>query len=62
MSLDNTTLTFTKNPNPEVMGKKVKVNFMVNELKREEWFVGIISSYNGLKGEYGIHFPCENRT
>ena len=43
-------------------GKKVKVKFMVKELKREEWFVGIISSYNGLKGEYGIHFPCDNKT
>ena len=62
LSVDNTTLTFTKNPNPEVMGKKVKVKFMVKELKREEWFVGIISSYNGLKGEYGIHFPCDNKT
>ena len=46
--------TFIPNPHPEVMGKRVKVKFMVNNLKKEEWFVGVISSYNVLKGEYGI--------
>ena len=44
------------------MGKKVKVELKVKELKREEWFVVIISSYSSLKGEYGIHFPCDNKT
>ena len=35
---------------------------MVNDLNREEWFIGVISSYNGLKGEYEIFFPCDNKT
>ena len=58
--MDNTTITFIPNSHPEVMGKKVKVKFMVND--REEWFIGVISSYNGLKGEYGIFSPCDNNT
>ena len=44
------------------MGKRVKEKFMVNNLKKEEWFVGVISSYNGLKGDYGTYFPCDKKT
>ena len=62
LSVDNMTLTFIPNPHPEVMGKKVRVKFTVKDSKKEEWFVGIISSYNGIKGEYGIFFPCDNQT
>ena len=62
ISVDNTTISFVPNPHPEVMGKKVKVKFMVEDLKREEWFIGIITTYNGLKGEYGIFFPSDKQT
>ena len=41
------------------MGKKVRVKFIVKDSKKEEWFVGIISSYNG---NTGIFFPCDNQT
>ena len=60
--VEDKTFTFIPNPHPEVMGKRVKVKFMVNNSKKEEWFVGVISSYNGLKGEYGIYFPCDKKT
>ena len=36
------------------MGKKVRVKFIVKVSKKEEWFIGIIPSYNGIKG---IFFP-----
>ena len=51
-----TTVTFIPNPQPEVMGRKVKVKF---DLKR---FLGIISTYNGLNGKYGIYFPSDQQT
>ena len=43
------------------MGKKVKVKFMVDDLKKEEWLIGIIATYNRLKGEYGIFFPSDKQ-
>ena len=55
-SVEEKTFTFIPNPQPQVMGKRVKVMFMVNNLKKEEFFVGVISSYSGLKCEYGIYF------
>ena len=41
------------------MGKKVKMKFMVKDLKREEWYFGIITTYNGLKGTCEIFFPSD---
>jgi hypothetical protein len=48
------------NPHPEVMGKRVRVKFMIK--KREEWFNGLISSYNGVTEEYGVYFPSDKQT
>ena len=57
--MGNATVSFIPNPHPEVMGKKVKVKFMVQDLKKEGWFFGVITTYNG---EYGIFFPSDNQT
>ena len=62
LSVGNTTVTFTPNPHPEMMGKKVKVKFMVTNRKKEEWFLGIVSTYNGLNRKYGIFFPSDEQT
>ena len=62
LSVGNTTVTFIPNPHPDMMGKKVKVKFMVTNLKKEEWFPGIVSTYNGLNGKYGIYFPSDEQT
>lgn len=43
------------------MRKKVKVKLMV-DLKREEWFWVIISTYNGLSGKYGVYFLSGQQT
>ena len=62
LSVGSTTVTFIPNPQPEMMGRKVKVKFMVENSKREEWFWGVISTYNGLNGKYGIYFPSVQQT
>ena len=62
LSVGSTTVTFIPNPQPEMMGRKVKVKFMVEDLKREEWFLGVISTYNGLNRKYGIYFPSDQQT
>ena len=40
----------------------MKVNFLVKESGKEEWFDGMIISYNGMSGLYGIYFPCDGQT
>ena len=59
LPVGSTTVTFIPNPQPEMMGRKVKVKFMVEDLKR---FLGVISTYNGLNGKYGIYFPSDQQT
>ena len=48
LGLSTATVTFIPNPPTEIIGKKVKVKFMVKDLKRKEWFFGIITTYNGI--------------
>ena len=45
LSVGSTTVTFIPNPQPKLMGRKVRVKFMVHDLMREEWFWGVISTY-----------------
>ena len=40
----------------------MKVKFLVKESGKEEWFDGMIISYNGMSGLYGIYFPCDGQT
>ena len=40
LGLNTATVTFIPNPPTEIIGKKVKVKFMVKDLKRKEWFFG----------------------
>ena len=46
----------------QVHWKAVKVKFLVKESGKEEWFDGMIISYNGMSGLYGIYFPCDGQT
>ena len=40
------------------LGKCARRKFE-NESENEQWYEGVISSYNGLTGKYGIYFPCD---
>lgn len=42
------------------MGKKVEVKFDVKG--KEEWFDGMVMSYDGGSGKYGIYFPYDKET
>ena len=42
------TVQFIPNPRPDVLGKTVQMQFEVSG--KNEWFEGIIATYDGLKG------------
>ena len=41
---------FIPNPHPDVLGKIVRIQFEVSG--KNEWFEGIVATYNGLKGKF----------
>ena len=46
---------FIPNTHSDALGRKVKMKFETSS--GEEWFDGIITSYDGLKGKYGVYSP-----
>ena len=62
ISVSDSIVPFIPNSHPEVLGKAVKVRFLVKESGKEEWFDGMIILYNGMAGLYGIYFPCDGQT
>ena len=52
---------YTLNSNPEVLGKSVRMKFNI-ENGKEEWFEGVICSYNGITQKYDVYFPCDGET
>ena len=44
---------YTPNSNPEVLGKSVRMKFNI-ENGKEEWFEGLICSYNGIAQKYSV--------
>ena len=56
---DNSTVQYIPNDHPEVLGKRARMKFETTS--GEEW-CGVISSYNGLTGKFGIYFPCDGKT
>ena len=52
-------INFASNTHPEVLGKKVRMKFQTAP-ETEEWFEGIIASYNGMLGKYGVYFPSDH--
>ena len=53
-------IQFITNPHPDVLGKTVRMQFEVSG--KNEWFEGIIATYDGLKGMFGIYFPSDGET
>ena len=48
-------------PNPQVLGKSVRMKFSDTKGKLK-WYEGVIVSYNGITKKYGIYFPCDEQT
>ena len=58
--VDNSTVQYIPNDHPEVLVKQARMKFETTS--GEEWYEGVISSYNGLTGKFGIYFPCDGKT
>ena len=53
--VDNSIVQYISNYHPETLEKHAR-------MRKEEWYEGVISSYNGLTGKYGLYFPCGGKT
>ena len=42
------------------MGKQVEMKFKISG--KDEWFQGVITTYNRLTGHYEIYFPYDSQT
>ena len=60
VEVDKTVINLVHSCNPEMIGKRVKMLFTVED--EDEWYEGIIATYNILSGKYGIYFPTDNET
>ena len=56
--IDKSVVECIPNGHPEILGKCARMRFD-NEEGQEEWYEGVISSYNMITGKYGIYFPCD---
>ena len=59
ISIGKSVVQYIPNSQPDVMGKQVETKFKISGKK---WFQGVITTYNGLTGHYGIHFPYDSQT
>jgi len=57
----NSMVRYIPNYHPEILRKHARMRFET-ESGKEEWYEGVISSYNGLTGKYGSYFPCGGKT
>ena len=53
-------IEFIPNAQPDALGKKVKMKFETSS--GEHWFDGMITSYDSLKGKFGVYFPSDGLT
>ena len=61
INVDNSRIGFIPNSHPEILGKRARMKFE-SPSGQDEWYDGIICSYNGMTGKYGIYFPCDDQT
>ena len=53
-------IEFKPNTRLDVLRKKVNMKFETSA--GEQWFNGMITSYDGLKGKFGVYFPSDGQT
>ena len=49
------------NAHPEIIGKSAKMKF-VDKKEQEQWYEGIIFSYNVITGKYSVYFSYDGVT
>ena len=60
IEVDKTVINLAHSCNPEMIGRRVKMLFTVED--EDDWYEGIVVTYNILSGKYGIYFPADNET
>ena len=40
----------------------MKIKFQITDTDTEETFEGVIASYNGMTGKFGVYFPSDGET
>ena len=53
--------TIYPNTHPEILGKKARMKFNDGE-GEDQWYEGVVSSYNVITGKYGVYFPLDGTT
>ena len=56
-SMMNRRLIASKNNGCEVIGKKARMKFDIADSGKGEWFLGVVSSYDGIQQKYGMYYP-----
>ena len=54
-------INWIPNKHPDAIGKRVRMKFEV-EKGIEEWYEGMIASYNIFSGKYTVYFPSDGQT
>ena len=60
VSVDNSTINYIPDRHPEIIGKHARMRFE-DEEGEETRYNGIVASYNGINGKYGIYFLCDGQ-
>ena len=61
MNVDNSVVQYYPNTHPEILGEKARMKFNDGE-GEDQWYEGVVSSYNVITGKYGVYFPCDGTT
>ena len=61
MNVDNSVVQYYPNTHPEILGKKARMKFNDGE-GEDQWYEGVVSSYNVITGKYSVYFPCDGAT
>ena len=49
-------------PDMSLMGREVRMKFKIKETGKIQWFNGQVTTYDGMKGKYGVYFPIDQQT
>ena len=51
-----------KAPDTNLLGRKLKMRFLMEDIGKMRWFEGQIISYDPATSQYGAYFPSDNQT
>ncbi len=57
--MDNSIIKCIHNEYPEILGKCDRMRFECANDGKDEWYEGVVSSYDIITGRYSIYFPSD---